>query len=92
MIVMVVVAALAGPINFTLGTLVLMFGFQALPWLGEAGAVGLSLLISCGVTLALCVIAITRLTSLPAAWGYVLGVLLALVTNPIVLTAVLGGT
>ncbi|MFN8532875.1 MAG: hypothetical protein U0556_04950 [Dehalococcoidia bacterium] len=90
-IALVAVAALAGPLNFLLGSLLYAVALTQAPGgPGEAPLAILSQLIAALVTIGLCVLVVARLTRLARGWGYALGIAIAFLTNPLVLVNLLG--
>lgn len=83
---MTVTAAFAGPLNFLLGSVLYALAFTQAPHgPGEAPLIIASQVATAFITIGLCVLLVSRLTSLSLGWGYALGIAIALVTNPLVL-------
>ena len=87
---MTATAALAGPLNFLLGSVLYALALgQAPRGPGHAPLVILSQLLAALATIGLCVLVIRQLTALSRGWGYALGIAIALVTNPLVMVNLL---
>jgi hypothetical protein len=87
---MVGVAAIAGPLNYLLASVLYVLALTQAPrGPGEAPLLFLSQLLAALGTISFCVLMVKRLSSLPAAWGYLLGMAIALLTNPVVMVNLL---
>jgi hypothetical protein len=90
LLVMTVTAGFAGPLNFLLGSLLYALALTQAPrGPGEAPLAILSQLLTALATIGLCVFVIGQFTSLSRAWGYALGIAIALITNPLVMVNLL---
>ena len=91
MLVMIGAAAVAGPLNFLIGAVLYALAVgQAPSGPGEAPLVIGSQMIAAAITIGGCVLAVSKLSSLPPSWGWLLGLSIAIATNPLVLFNVLG--
>ncbi|GIW05768.1 MAG: hypothetical protein KatS3mg060_0573 [Dehalococcoidia bacterium] len=87
---MTATAAIAGPLNFLLGSLLYALALTQAPrGPGEVPLAILSQLITALVTIGLCVFVVGRFTGLGRGWGYALGSAIALLTNPLVMVNLL---
>lgn len=94
MLVMMAVATVAGPINFVLGFVLWLWALSVFPpdsdqrLYFEAPLVILTQAsVACLVIFGTLMV-VTRYTDLPKSWAYAVGIMLAVVTNPMVLVLV----
>src|SRR5262249_27024100 len=94
MLVMLAVATVAGPINFVLGFILWLWAISIFPPDSDQRQyLEAPLVVLTQAAVALLVIfttltVVTRYTDLPRGWGYAVGIMLALVTNPMILVLV----
>jgi hypothetical protein len=94
MLIMLAVATVAGPINFILGFVLWLWALSVFPpdsdlrqYLEGPLVILTQAAVAC-LVIFLTLTVVTRFTDLPRSWGYAVGIMLAVVTNPMVLVLV----